>query len=142
MRLLNDNIVEECEMVSNYNDLSWAVRVDMENGNMEAVERDRLRKKKKRDRALKKSKKAGQAVAPRKAEVHIPIDLDIARNQILTKSIKNKIERRNSDMKLCGEGLYEEARKALELGKSLGMQIIGNEEEVVEEMVRLELLRE
>ncbi|KAK8684547.1 hypothetical protein V6N13_040569 [Hibiscus sabdariffa] len=40
MWLLNDNIVEECEMVSNYNDISWVARVDMANGNMEAVERD------------------------------------------------------------------------------------------------------
>ncbi|KAK8694731.1 hypothetical protein V6N13_072276 [Hibiscus sabdariffa] len=147
MRLLNDNIVEECGMVSNYNDISWAARVDMENGNMEAIERDEAckddqTKKKKRDRALKKFKKVGQDVAPKEAEVHIPTDSDIARNQIRTKSTKNKFESRNSDMKLCDEGLYEEAKKALELGKSMGIQIIGNEEEAVEEMVRLELLKE
>ncbi|KAK8519172.1 hypothetical protein V6N12_012398 [Hibiscus sabdariffa] len=176
MGLLNDNIVEECKMVSNYNDISWAARVDMTNGNMEAIERDETckddqtsffpelqdhqfrrkfislaemqdqflstKEKKKRDRALKKFKKAGQTVAPKEAEVHIPTDSDFARNQIRTKSTKNKFESRNSDMKLCDEGLYEEAKKTLELGKSLGMQIIGNEEEAVEEMVRLELLRE
>ncbi|KAK8548528.1 hypothetical protein V6N12_061440 [Hibiscus sabdariffa] len=176
MGLLNDNIVEECEMVSNYNDISWAARVDMANGNMEAIERDEAckddqtsffpelqdhqfrrkfissaelqdqflstKEKKKRDRALKKFKKAGQAVAPKEAEVHIPTDSNIARYQIRTKSTKNKFESRNSDMKLCDEGLYEEAKKALELGKSLRMQIIGNEEEAVEEMIRLELLRE
>ncbi|KAK8682426.1 hypothetical protein V6N13_054814 [Hibiscus sabdariffa] len=40
MGLLNDNIVEECEMVSNYNDISWEARIDMTNGNMDAIERD------------------------------------------------------------------------------------------------------
>ncbi|KAL4360988.1 hypothetical protein GQ457_04G018550 [Hibiscus cannabinus] len=40
MGLLNDNIVEECEMVSNYSHISWAARVDMANGNIEAIERD------------------------------------------------------------------------------------------------------
>ncbi|KAK8548377.1 hypothetical protein V6N12_061291 [Hibiscus sabdariffa] len=79
------------------------------------------KEKKKKDRALKKFKKAGQAVAPKEAEVHIPTDSDIARNQIRTKSTKNKFENINSYMKLCDEGLYEEEKKVLELGKSLGM---------------------
>ncbi|KAK8625926.1 hypothetical protein V6N13_057081 [Hibiscus sabdariffa] len=139
--------MEDCEMVSNYNDISWAARVDMTNGNMEAIERDEASKddqtsfipelqvhqfrrmfislaemqdqfrsakeKKKRDRALNKSKRAGQAVAPMEAEVHIPTDSDIARNQIHTKSKKNKFESRNSDMKLCDEGLYKDAKKLL-----------------------------
>ncbi|KAL4272375.1 hypothetical protein GQ457_13G028830 [Hibiscus cannabinus] len=114
MGLLNDNIVEECEMVSNYNDISWAARVDKTNGNMDAIERDEAckndqtsffpelqdhqfrrkfislaemqdqflstKEKKKKDRALKKFKKTGQAVAPKEAEVHILTDSDIARN--------------------------------------------------------------
>ncbi|KAK9027907.1 hypothetical protein V6N11_067728 [Hibiscus sabdariffa] len=40
MGLLNDNIMEECKMVSNYNEISWAAMVEMANGNMKVVKQD------------------------------------------------------------------------------------------------------
>ncbi|KAK8556513.1 hypothetical protein V6N12_002912 [Hibiscus sabdariffa] len=67
--------------------------------------------KKRRDRALKKCKKTG------KAKVNLEIVDYSPRKQILTRA----------------------ARKTLAIGKRVGFQFIGNEEDVIEDLVELEL---
>ncbi|KAK8568950.1 hypothetical protein V6N12_007483 [Hibiscus sabdariffa] len=120
-------IEEVCEMVSCSNDdISWARKVDMENGNIEACahesdvepEQDKylsVKEKRNRDCAVKKSTKVGKKNVSFELIDYSPSDSDIARMQKLTMS----------------------ARKTLELGKRLGMEIIGDEEEVVAELVGL-----
>ncbi|KAL4366938.1 hypothetical protein GQ457_05G003470 [Hibiscus cannabinus] len=70
-----------------------------------------------KDRALKKCKQVGERNVPSELVDYSPTDLDIARMQNLKK----------------------EARATLELGKKLGVQIVGDEEEVVAELVRIEM---
>ncbi|KAK8530877.1 hypothetical protein V6N12_013377 [Hibiscus sabdariffa] len=100
------------------------------------------KEKKRRDKLIKKkSKKPAQFSFGRDSVIHVPTDSDIARNRIITKSVKEKMERRNSDKKISDEAMYLEAKEALKLGKKLGMQISGNEE-VIEELVMIELLKQ
>ncbi|KAK8686667.1 hypothetical protein V6N13_125690 [Hibiscus sabdariffa] len=135
---------EVCEMVScsNHN-ISWARRVDMENGNIDAFAHESdsepeqvnlfselqdqrfrrkyvsitelqdkylsVKEKRKRDRAMKKSKEVGKENVSFELVDYSPSDSDIARMQKLTISV----------------------RKTLELGKKLGMEIISDEEEVL-----------
>ncbi|KAK8524692.1 hypothetical protein V6N13_015702 [Hibiscus sabdariffa] len=71
--------------------------------------------------------------------MHDPTNSDIVRSQSHSKAAKDKFERRKSDKENCDETLYIEAKKALDLGKSLGVQIVGDE--VIEEMIRIEQLK-
>ncbi|KAL4369216.1 hypothetical protein GQ457_05G034450 [Hibiscus cannabinus] len=76
-----------------------------------------VKEKRKRDRALKKCKQVGERNVPSELVDYSPTDSDIARMQNLKK----------------------EARATLELGKKLGVEIVGDEEEVVAELVRIEM---
>ncbi|KAL4325900.1 hypothetical protein GQ457_11G030350 [Hibiscus cannabinus] len=129
--------------------LSWARKVDSANGKTEAYDFERevdleqesmfpelldykfrrkyasiaeihdkalsVKEKRKRDRALKKCRKMGERNVP--SELVDPIDSDIARMQNLKK----------------------EAKATIELGKKLGVEFVGDEEEVVVELVRIEM---
>ncbi|KAL4348077.1 hypothetical protein GQ457_17G002540 [Hibiscus cannabinus] len=66
-----------------------------------------VKEKRKRGRALKKCKKVGERNVPSELVVYSPTDSDIARMQNLRK----------------------EARVTLELGKILGIEFVGDEEE-------------
>ncbi|KAK8685399.1 hypothetical protein V6N13_041401 [Hibiscus sabdariffa] len=73
--------------------------------------------KKCQDRAIKKCKKNGKdKISPRIVDSS-PTDSDIAMKQILKQT----------------------ARKALALGKRVEFQFLGNEEDVIEDFVKLEL---
>ncbi|KAK9046349.1 hypothetical protein V6N11_052241 [Hibiscus sabdariffa] len=98
-----------------------------------------VKNKKKRDRALKKYKKVAKKSEFEVSCFHVPNDSDIARNQILTKLVKTKLESMNSEREKNIEAIYIEARETVALSKSLGMKIVGNEKDVVEEMIRIEL---
>ncbi|KAK8703743.1 hypothetical protein V6N13_047389 [Hibiscus sabdariffa] len=91
--------------------------------------------KKKKDQALKKYKKVVKKAEFEDSGFHVPTGSDIARNHILTKSIKAKLERMNFEREKNVESIYIDAREALALDKSFGMEIVDNEEDVVEEMV-------
>ncbi|KAK8571750.1 hypothetical protein V6N12_027823 [Hibiscus sabdariffa] len=115
---------------------SWEDSVDMANGNHKATKRDQVREKgkKKKDQALKKYKKVVKKAEFEDSGFHVPTGSDIARNHILTKSIKAKLERMNFEREKNVESIYIDAREALALDKSFGMEIVDNEEDVVEEM--------
>ncbi|KAK9001152.1 hypothetical protein V6N11_082943 [Hibiscus sabdariffa] len=93
-----------------------------------------VKEKKKRDRALKTYMKIAKKAEFEDSSFHVPTNSDIARNQILTKSVKAKLEHMISESEKNVEAMYIEPREALALGKSLGMEIVDNEEDVVEEM--------
>ncbi|KAK9032247.1 hypothetical protein V6N11_056521 [Hibiscus sabdariffa] len=108
--------------------LSWEESVDFANSvqeppNVHAKEVENSgysfpeTQKKRGDRALKKCKKIRKTKVILEIVDYSPTDSDIARKHILTRA----------------------ARKTLAIGKRVGFQIIGNEEDVIEDLVELEL---
>ncbi|KAK8595991.1 hypothetical protein V6N12_064495 [Hibiscus sabdariffa] len=146
---LNEDLCEKS--LCSKEGLSWARKVDLANGKTDAYDFERevhleqesifpelsdykfrrkyasiaeiqdkalsVKEKRKRDRALKKCKKVGERNVPSELVDYSPTDSDIARMQNLKK----------------------EARATLELGKKLGVEFVGDEEEVVVELVRIEM---
>ncbi|KAL4369308.1 hypothetical protein GQ457_05G035930 [Hibiscus cannabinus] len=76
-----------------------------------------IKEKRKRDRAIKKSKKLGKENSSFDSSRHSPPESDIIQNQRILKS----------------------AKKAMEIGNKVGIQFIGDEEEILEDFVRAEL---
>ncbi|KAK8997271.1 hypothetical protein V6N11_020754 [Hibiscus sabdariffa] len=75
-----------------------------------------IKENRKRDRATKKSKKLGKENSSFDSSRQSP-SKDIVRNQKIIKS----------------------AKKVMELGKNVGIQFIGDEEEILEDFVRVDL---
>ncbi|KAK8987474.1 hypothetical protein V6N11_027224 [Hibiscus sabdariffa] len=96
--------------------MSWEVSVDLANGNLEVVDR-------------------GQDRNDEQSSFFTEIqDLCSRRKFIFLAKMQDKYLSRKSNKVNCDEALYLEAKEALKLEKSLGVQIVGDEEEVVEEM--------
>ncbi|KAK8533418.1 hypothetical protein V6N13_026123 [Hibiscus sabdariffa] len=76
-----------------------------------------IKEKRKRDRAIKKSKKLGKENSSFDSSRRSPSESDIIQNQRIIKSTK----------------------KAMELGNKVGIQFIGDEEETLEDFVKAEL---
>ncbi|KAL4282863.1 hypothetical protein GQ457_16G008650 [Hibiscus cannabinus] len=76
-----------------------------------------IKEKRKRDRTIKKSKKLGKENSSFHSSRHSPSESDIIQNQRILKS----------------------AKKAMEIGNKVGIQFIGDEEEILEDFVRAEL---
>ncbi|KAK8618237.1 hypothetical protein V6N13_132237 [Hibiscus sabdariffa] len=97
-RSVGENILEEGEVDK------CASMIELQDKAITAKE-----KKKRRDRAIKRSKRTGKEMAILEVDGSSPTNSDIARKQILTWA----------------------ARKVMALGKHLGVEFIGDEDEIL-----------